>query len=80
MTRGFEKPAAWNAPTTSCDLLSKNSGENQPATRLGGVRDARGGGDEDVAEKIGKNDVEGQANGQLQHVAAGNLDGSEAIG
>lgn len=60
-------------------LPAEDAGENQPAARLYRARDARGGRQEDVAEEIGQNDVEGPAEGEFQRITARNLDRRKSI-
>jgi hypothetical protein len=60
-------------------LFSQDARENQPAARLCRAGETWGGGDEDIAKKVGENDIKGPANGKLQHIAAGDFDRPKSV-
>ena len=76
---GVRKARRFEGADNFLSLFSQDAGEYQPAAGLCGAGDTRGGCDEDVAEKVGENDIKGPTNRKLQHIAAGNFDRPEAI-
>ena len=73
MIRGVGKARRFEGAGNFLRLFAKDAGVYQPAPGLCGAGDTRGACDEDVAEKVGENDIEGPTNGKRQHIAAGRL-------